>query len=90
MDVLRHAYACCRANKGAAGVDDLTFDDIEAYGREQWLGELAQPTRLRRWLCRKHKQGSRGIQRYSDEYMYQQLGLIRLPMLPQRLPWAKA
>ena len=47
-------------------------------------------TRLRRWLCKKHKQGSRGIQRYSDEYMYQQLRLIRLPMLPQRLPWAKA
>ena len=45
MDVLRHAYACCRANKGAPGVDGLTFDDIEAYGRERWLGELAQELR---------------------------------------------
>ena len=45
MDVLTHAYACCRANKGASGVDGLTFDDIEAYGRERWLGELAQQLR---------------------------------------------
>jgi group II intron reverse transcriptase/maturase len=45
MDVLRHAYACCRANKGAPGVDGLTFEDVEAYGREQWLGKLAQQLR---------------------------------------------
>jgi hypothetical protein len=47
-------------------------------------------TRLRRWLCRKHKQDSRALTRYPDEYLYQQFGLIRLPMLPQRLPWAQA
>lgn len=47
-------------------------------------------TRLRRWFCKKHKQRSMGIKRYPDEYMYQQLGLIRLPLLPQRFPWAKA
>src|SRR5713101_184154 len=41
-DVLAFAYECCRANKGAAGVDKQTFEDIEAYGRERWLGELAQ------------------------------------------------
>src|SRR5258706_8547075 len=40
-DILAHAYACCRANKGAAGVDGQDFDDIEAYGVERWLGELA-------------------------------------------------
>ncbi len=45
MDVLTHAYACCRSNKGAPGVDGLTFEDIEAYGRERWLGELAQQLR---------------------------------------------
>ncbi|WP_448512429.1 group II intron reverse transcriptase/maturase [Photorhabdus laumondii] len=47
-------------------------------------------TRLRRWLCKKHKQRSRGLKRYPDEYFYNQLGLIQLPRLPQRLPWAKA
>jgi RNA-directed DNA polymerase len=41
-DVLGHAYERCRANGGAAGVDDQTFDDIEAYGVEKWLGELAE------------------------------------------------
>lgn len=45
MDVLEHAYACCRANKGAPGVDGLTFDGVESYGRERWLGELTQQLR---------------------------------------------
>ena len=41
-DILHHAYRCCRANRGAAGVDGQTFEDIEAYGLAQWLGELAK------------------------------------------------
>lgn len=41
-DVLGHAYACCRSNGGAAGVDGQTFADIVAYGEQRWLGELAQ------------------------------------------------
>jgi RNA-directed DNA polymerase len=40
-DILAHAYAQCRSNKGAPGVDGQDFGDIEAYGRERWLGELA-------------------------------------------------
>jgi RNA-directed DNA polymerase len=40
-DVLTHAYRCCKANKGAAGVDGVRFEDIETYGEERWLGELA-------------------------------------------------
>jgi len=40
-DILAHAYAQCRSNKGAPGVDRQDFADIEAYGVQQWLGELA-------------------------------------------------
>jgi RNA-directed DNA polymerase len=40
-DILAHAYAQCRSNKGAPGVDCQGFADIEAYGVERWLGELA-------------------------------------------------
>ena len=41
------AYECCKANGGAAGVDGQTFEDIEAYGRERWLDELAQELKSR-------------------------------------------
>ena len=44
-DILAHAYACCRANKGAAGVDGQSFAEVEAYGVGRWLGELAQALR---------------------------------------------
>src|SRR3989337_1258139 len=40
-DVLAHAYAQGRSNKGAPGVDGQDFADVEAYGVERWLGELA-------------------------------------------------
>ena len=40
-DILAHAYAQCRSNKGAPGVDGQDFSDVEAYGVERWLGELA-------------------------------------------------
>lgn len=40
-DVLAHAYAQCRSNKGAPGVDGQHFADIETYGVQKWLGELA-------------------------------------------------
>src|SRR5664279_3235764 len=40
-DILAHAYAQCRSNKGAPGVDGQDFADVEAYGVERWLAELA-------------------------------------------------
>ena len=45
QDILSYAYACCKANRGAAGVDHQGFEDIEAYGAERWLGELAEVLR---------------------------------------------
>ena len=40
-DILAHAYAQCRSNKGAPGVDGQDFAGIEASGVERWLTELA-------------------------------------------------
>ncbi len=46
-DVLWVAYRRCLVNKGAAGVDGQTFEDIEAYGATKWLGELADELRTK-------------------------------------------
>ena len=48
-DIVAHAYALCRANGGAAGMDGETFEAIESRGRETWLGELAQELRDKRY-----------------------------------------
>ena len=40
-DILAHAWAQCRSNKGAPGVDGQDFEEVEAYGLQRWLGELA-------------------------------------------------
>jgi RNA-directed DNA polymerase len=44
-DVLAYAYQRCKANKGAPGIDGQEFVDIEAYGVDRWLGELAETLR---------------------------------------------
>jgi group II intron reverse transcriptase/maturase len=46
--------------------------------------------RLRQWLRKKHKRSGRGAKRYSNDYLYDTLGLVRLPMLTRNFPWAKA
>jgi RNA-directed DNA polymerase len=46
--------------------------------------------RLRQWLRKKHKRPGAGTRIYSDEYLYERLGLVRLEKLTSHLPWAKA
>jgi len=46
--------------------------------------------RLRRWLYAKHKARGAARSRYSDRYLRETLGLIRMSALTRRLPWAKA
>src|SRR4030081_2783449 len=41
-DILRHAYAVARANAGAAGVDGVSFAQVEASGVEEWLVGLGE------------------------------------------------
>jgi len=48
-DILAHAYACCRANGGAPGVDGETFDDIEATGVDRWLHAIREEVRTERY-----------------------------------------
>ena len=46
-DLLAHAYAQCRSNKGAPGVDRQDFAEVEAYGVQKWLGEVTEELRRR-------------------------------------------
>jgi RNA-directed DNA polymerase len=39
-ETLERAYRQAKANAGAAGVDGVRFEDIEAYGVDRWLAEL--------------------------------------------------
>src|ERR1700686_1531680 len=42
-DILTYAYAQCRSNKGAPGVDGQDFSELEAYGLGRWPAELRIP-----------------------------------------------
>jgi RNA-directed DNA polymerase len=44
-DILEHAYLLAKANKGASGVDGMTFEDIEKSGRREWLEGLGKELR---------------------------------------------
>ena len=46
--------------------------------------------RLRQWLCHKHKVRASERNRFWDQYLYQELGLLRLQRFSTNLPWAKA
>ena len=50
-DILKHAYQLARANKGAPGVDGITFDQIEASGLENWLSRLGEELRAKTYQC---------------------------------------
>ncbi len=46
-DILAHAYLLARANRGAAGVDGETFDQIASGGVVKWLQGLQQELRAK-------------------------------------------
>jgi hypothetical protein len=46
-DVLAHSYDLARANKGAPGVDEQTFEQIESRGLEEWLYGIRKDLRAK-------------------------------------------
>ena len=68
-DILAHAYALARRNDGAAGVDGVTFEDVERAGVEAWLEALREdlasmtyrPSPVRRVMIPKPGGGERPL-----------------------------
>ena len=95
-DILAHAYAQCRSNKGAPGVDGQDFTDIETYGVERWLGELAlalreesyQPDPIRRVFIPKANGKLRplGISTVRDRVCMTAAMLVLEPIFEADLP----
>src|SRR6202035_5733775 len=48
-DVLERAWELVRANRGAAGIDKQTIADVERYGVDRLLDELAADLKGGRW-----------------------------------------
>jgi RNA-directed DNA polymerase len=46
-DILAHGYALAKANKGAPGVDEQTFEQIESRGLEEWLDGIGKQLRAK-------------------------------------------
>jgi RNA-directed DNA polymerase len=95
-DVLRYAYGACRANRGAAGVDGQTFEQIESDGLEKWLGNLQQELRgntyapqplLRVWIP-KRSGGQRplGIPTIRDRVVQAAVLVVLNPIFEPDLP----
>ena len=68
-DILAHAYELAKANHGAPGVDDQSFEEIESGGRQEWLQGLQQelcnrtyqPQAVRRVMIPKPNGGERPL-----------------------------
>ena len=95
-DILAHAYAQCRSNKGAPGVDGQDFADIDAYGADKWLAELAlalreesyRPDTIRRvWIPKANgKLRPLGISTVRDRVCMTSAMLVLEPIFEADLP----
>jgi RNA-directed DNA polymerase len=95
-DILEHAYAQCRSNKGAPGVDGQDFPQVEEYGVGRWLGELAlalkeesyRPDPIRRVFIPKANGNLRplGISTLRDRVCMTAVRLVLDPIFEADLP----
>ena len=95
-DVLTYAYQRCKANKGKAGVDGQTFEDIEAYDDREWLAELAKelqdktyhPSPVKRvWIPKPDgKQRPLGVPTIRDRVVQMAAVLVLEPIFEADLP----
>ena len=68
-DILAHAYELAKANQGAPGADQQSFEEIESRGRQEWLAGLRkelcqntyQPQPVRRVMIPKANGGERPL-----------------------------
>jgi RNA-directed DNA polymerase len=89
-DILAHAYELARANRGAPGVDGITFAKIESAGRKEWLSGLGKmlrdrtyrPDPVRRVMIPKPNGGERplGIPTIRDRVVQTAVKLVIEPI----------
>ena len=89
-DILEHAYALARHNDGAPGVDEVTFEMIEASGLEGWLAAVREdlvlktyrPQPVRRTMIPKPGGGERplGIPTIRDRVVQTAAKLVLEPI----------
>jgi RNA-directed DNA polymerase len=89
-DILEHAYEMSRDNRGAAGVDGVTFATIEASGLEEWLAGIGRqlrektyrPDPVRRVMIPKPNGGERplGIPTIRDRVVQTAVKLVIEPI----------
>jgi RNA-directed DNA polymerase len=90
-DILAHAYRVAKANQGAPGVDEQSFEDIESEGLEEWLTGIREqlhkqtykPQPVRRVMIPKPGGGERalGIPTIRDRVVQTATKLVIEPIL---------